>query len=176
MVDAQNQPLEEVAETNTVLPAPTVSQPPNNSSDGCQPSPIDTFIDSISRPLPQPLLEEYTTTPMAHQIPNSLHAVPPPSSGQRQSTRLAKKATSNLGKGAIQIAQELLIKKLGDLSGIAKEPTNGDFEFEFYAQHFERPMEKNTMEAIQELIEQGNISQKKGHNQRSVAAAPEMVA
>jgi hypothetical protein len=161
MVDAQNQPLEEVAETNTVLPAPTVSQPPNNSSDGCQSSPIDTFIDSISRPLPQPLLEEYTTTPMAHQIPNSLHAVPPPSSGQRQSTRLAKKATSNLGKGAIQIAQELLIKKLGDLSGIAKEPTNGDFD---------------TMEAIQELIEQGNISQKKGHNQRSVAAAPEMVA
>jgi len=35
---------------------------------------------------------------------------------QRKSTRLAEKAESRMGKGTIQIAQDLLIKKLGDLS------------------------------------------------------------
>ena len=96
---------------------------------------------------------------MLHQIPL---VTPPPSSSKRQSSRLAKKAANNVGKGAIQIAQELLVKKLGDLSGMEKDPIND--EFEFYALHFERPMEKNTMEAIQGLIEQVNTSQKKGHN------------
>jgi len=43
-----------------------------------------------------------------------------------------------------------------------KDPIND--EFEFYVHHFERPMEKNTMEAIQGLIEKVNTSQKKGHN------------
>jgi hypothetical protein len=150
----------------------------NNITDGCQPPStitqplsIDNFIESISRPLPQPLLEVNNTTPMLHQIP---HVTPPPSSSERQSTRLAKKAANNVGKSTIQIAQELLVKKLGDLSGMEKDPIND--EFEFYAQHFERPMEKNTMEAIQKLIEQANTSQKKGHNQRDAAAVPELLA
>jgi len=55
-----------------------------------------------------------------------------------------------------------LRSQLGDLSGMEKDPIND--EFEFYVHHFERPMEKNTMEAIQGLIEKVNTSQKKGHN------------
>ena len=140
-----SQPIEEVEEISLALLVPTVGQSGNNSTDGRQPQPpsIDNFIESISRPLPQPLLGVHNPAPMLHQIPL---VTPPPSSSKRQSSRLAKKAANNVGKGAIQIAQELLVKKLGDLSGMEKDPIND--EFEFYALHFERPMEKNTMEAI----------------------------
>ena len=105
-----SQPIEEVEEISLALLVPTVGQSGNNSTDGRQPQPpsIDNFIESISRPLPQPLLEVHNTAPMLHQIPL---VTPPPSSSKRQSSRLAKKAANNVGKGAIQIAQELLVKK-----------------------------------------------------------------
>jgi hypothetical protein len=133
--------------------------------------PIDNFIESISRPLPQPLLDIHASAPMLHQIPLEMA---PPSCSKRQSIRLAKKAEQNAGKDTIQIAQELLAKKLGELLGVEKDHTND--EFEFYAQHFARPMEKDTMEAIQGLIEQAHANQKKGQNKRNVVSVPERLA
>jgi hypothetical protein len=53
----------------------------------------------------------------------------------------------------------LLVKKLGDLS----PPTTqeGDDQLEFYAQHFERPLTKEKMEALTVLIELGQQKSKK---------------
>ena len=68
---------------------------------------------------------------------------PPPeprastNTSQRRSNRLADTAKSTEGKGAIQVAEDLLVKKLGDLS-----PKIGQLsteQFEFFAQHFDRP-------------------------------------
>ena len=89
--------------------------------------------------------------------------------------RLAQKAVANSGKGAIEIAQDLLVRKLGDLGGTDnavsnKDPITEDF-FDYYTQHFARPMEKTTMGAIQDLIEQGTMIQKKSSFQMTAAAA-----
>jgi len=51
--------------------------------------------------------------------------------------RLAQKAVANSGKGAIEIAQDLLVRKLGDLGGTDnavsnKDPITEDF-FDYYA-------------------------------------------
>jgi hypothetical protein len=93
-------------------------------------------------------------------------SIPPESSIQRKSTRLAKKAAVNIGKGTIQIAQELLVKKLGDLAGEEDTQNTTDADFDFYAQHFEMPLEKNKMEAIKVLIEHSASMQKKGASQK----------
>jgi hypothetical protein len=53
---------------------------------------------------------------------------------------------------------------LGDLAGkvnTGTSKTSFSDDFELYAQHFARPMEKATMEAIQDLIEHGAMCQKK---------------
>jgi hypothetical protein len=140
-----------------------------------QPAAIDAFLESISKTIPQPLL-----TPRPQHTFPSQPASPPPSINKRQSTRLAKKATTNSGKGAIEIAQELLVKKLGNLAGTVdmgtnKLPTPDDFDL--YAQHFARPLEKSTMEAIQHLIEHGAmIQKKKGDIQREAAENQGLVA
>jgi hypothetical protein len=62
----------------------------------------------------------------------------------------------------VQVAQDLLIRKLGELVG--DETNTDELEYDFYAQHFERPIEQSKMEAIQVLIEQGNTKMKKGSN------------
>ena len=69
------------------------------------------------------------------------------SSPQHKSSRLANKAKSKFGKGTIQVAQELLVKKLGDLSP-KLEPSAAD-QFEQFAQHFVRPLTKENMEALE---------------------------
>jgi hypothetical protein len=83
-----------------------------------------------------------------------------------------KKAIAHSRKGAIEIAQDLLVKKLGDLAG--KNSTPDDFDI--YAQHFARPLEKTTMEAIQDLIEHGAMIQKKDNIQREAAKNPGLAA
>ena len=78
---------------------------------------------------------------------------------QRKSIRLAKKSKTTQGKGAIQVAEELLLKKIGDLS----PPTTQEEldQFDFYAQHLERPLTKANMDAIKVLIEVGQQKNKK---------------
>ena len=157
---------------------PTIEQelPVGDESDHCtsdnqQLAPIDAFLESISKPLPQPLL---TQRPRQNLIKNG--ASPPI---KRQSSRLAQKAIANSGKGTIEIAQDLLIKKLGDLAGTdntgANKPPLPD-KFDLYAQHFARPIEKTMMDAIQDLIEHGALIQKKSGNQGEAAVAPGLVA
>ena len=60
--------------------------------------------------------------PHHHQDPRSL----PP---QCKSIRLAKKSKTTQGKGAIQVVEELLVKKLGDLSPLATQEEADQFEF-----------------------------------------------
>jgi hypothetical protein len=124
---------------------------------------LDTFIGSLAVPLQQPLLQDeprLANTCAENTETNTSLDTQLESSTQRKSTRLAQKAADNVGKGYIQIAQELLVKKLGDLSG--EEVTQNTTDFDYYAQYFQRPMEKNKMEAIKILIEEGGNKQKKG--------------
>jgi hypothetical protein len=168
----QNHSVGEENEQPTPLLEPTTNHLSTNTTENQQP--IDVFISSISRPISQPLLDVGTVTPMQQHNPTNLHASLTPSTSKRQSTRLAQKATVNSGKDAIQIAQDLLVKKLGELSGMDKQSSSDDFEL--YAQHFVRPIEKTKMEAIQALIEHGVKTKKKGNNLRSAAEAPGLVA
>jgi len=183
------------SQTGIVLLAPTSAENQNVLEEGVEPvlaidtqplvsdsvtniSPlIDSFIESISRPIMEPLLEVGTMTPLT-QITRPTEKYPhntaPPSSSKRQSIRLAKKAAANSGKDAIQVAQDLLIKKLGELSG-ADSPidnTQNSSDFDLYAQHFGNPIEKSKMEAIQVLIEQGAKMQ----NKDDMAVASSLVA
>jgi len=90
--------------------------------------------------------------PHHHQDPRSL----PP---QCKSIRLAKKSKTTQGKGAIQVAEELHVNKLGDLSPLAtKEEAD---QFEFFAQHLEHPLTKAKMDALTVLIEVGQQKNKK---------------
>lgn len=125
----------------------------------------------------QPLLEGGAPTPLTHlarEDDANRHINPTPASSKRHSSRLAQKAASNVGKDAIQVAQDLLVKKLGDLSGEEQQQNPDDFEF--YAQHIERPIDKSKMEAIKVLIEQGSNKQKKGLNYKKATVAPSLVA
>jgi hypothetical protein len=62
------------------------------------------------------------------------------------------------------VAQDLLVKKLGDLAG--EEPASDKPDFDFYAQHFQRPINKDKMEAIKTLIEQSCKKQKKNNSSK----------
>lgn len=110
--------LPNVPESSTQMQNESVDiQQANNSNDiATFAAPIDNFIESISLPIVQPLLQSGTSSLMPHTVSstsnNFRHISPPPSSAQRKSTRLAQKAVTNSGKGYIQIAQDLLIRKL----------------------------------------------------------------
>jgi hypothetical protein len=135
-----------------------------------QQTPIDAFLDSITKPLPQPLI---TQRPRQYAINQG--SDPP---AKRHSSRLAQKAITNSGKGAIEIAQELLVKKLGDLAGANSAGTSSSIpdEVDLYAQHFARPIEKTKMDAIQDLIEHGAAIKVKRGNQGEDAVAPGLMA
>ena len=68
----------------------------------------------------------------------------------------------NPWRWAIEIAQDLLVKKLGELAHIDNTDTvpNPD-DFDLYAQHFARPVEKTTMDAIQDLIKHAERSRRR---------------
>ena len=118
-VSQPQQDLDLTVET-IVQGVPTKNQQLINNIDIHLPSPIDNFLDSISLPIMQPLLDGGPMTPMTNStraaIPNQ-HINPTPSANKRHRSRLAQKAEANSGKDAIQIAQDLLVKKLGELSG-----------------------------------------------------------
>jgi hypothetical protein len=156
---------EEVGEASSV-------QMPNIAAPSHDPT-VDDFLESITAPLQQPIIQGGFQTPnIQAQSTNTnrrFHS-PPHSATQRKSTRLAKKATLNVGKDTIQIAQDLLIKKLGELSGEETNQDEADSDFDLYAQHFERPIDKSKMEAITVLIEEGNKKQKKSSANKRMTA------
>lgn len=95
---------------------------------------VDEFLDSIQAPIQQPILaiNQQTNTDQDDEEPLE------PITAQRKSIRLAKKAEQNAGKDTIQMAQQLLVKKLGDLAGENSDEEEPEFEpvFDFYAKHF----------------------------------------
>jgi hypothetical protein len=158
-----------VQNTITQLEHPEHPEQDNNIPVNQQLGPIDMFLDSISKPLPQPLI-----TQRPRQNVNSQEPEPP---FKRHSTRLAQKASANSGKGPIEIAQELLAKKLGNLAAnnnIGATPIPD--EFDLYTQHFARPIEKIKMDAIQDLIEHGAMIKVKRATQSKDAEEPGRMA
>ncbi|KAG2573763.1 hypothetical protein PVAP13_7KG275755, partial [Panicum virgatum] len=73
---------------------------------------------------------------------------------QRKSTRLADKAKLNPVKGSLNLAQRVLINKLGELSPNLKQKANVDFNY--VVRHFQQPVTKKMMDALTVLVEQGN--------------------
>jgi len=49
-------------------------------------------------------------------------------------------------------------------------------EFDLYAKHFDRPIDKSKTEAIKVLNEEGIKQHKKGNNRKTTTVAPGLVA
>lgn len=101
------------------------------------------------------------TTPKLHTPPrvNDTHSNEMPNSStqpsqQRKSNRLAEKAKANPITRSIQLAQCVLMNKLGELSPRVLRNANGEFEQK--ARHLPRPLTKMKMEALKMAIKQGN--------------------
>ena len=132
---------------------------------------IDGFFASISKFVPAPLIPQLPVPvpeeePNDHEMENtSVTSQTPPAprpsffTPQRKSIRLAEKSKTTQGKGAIQVAEELLIKKLGDLSPLATQEEAD--QFDFFAQHLEHPLTKAKMDALTVLIEVGQQKNRK---------------
>lgn len=116
---------------------------PNHIGDNVS---VEEFLDSIQAPIQQPILAINQQTNIDQDDEEPLE----PTTAQRKSIRLAKKAEQNASKDTIQMAQQLLVKKLGDLAGENSDEEEPEFEpdFDFYAQHFQRPLELHQMKAI----------------------------
>jgi hypothetical protein len=71
---------------------------------------------------------------------------------QRKSARLADKAKNNVGLGSLQLAQQVLVKKLGEL--IPDSQNNSNCNFDSFVKQLPRPFNKTTMEAMQVLLEE----------------------
>jgi hypothetical protein len=141
------------------------------SSDAPVLDPVDVFLQSISNPADQPLLPE--PQPVDNVIPNDEEHIPPTDT-QRKSTRLAKKAQTRVGKHTMEIAQELLTKKLGHLS--QSTPSSSKINFESFSQHLDNPLNMTEMEAIQDLVEHGTKMEGKAGSTKLKGAARKMVA
>lgn len=148
--------------------SPHTDDPQTNTHQ--QHAPIDEFLKSISTTPPRPVLAERPRQVEATQNTTPL--------SKRQSTRLAQKAAANSGKGPIEVAHDLLVKKLGSLAGPESSVTNESplpDGCNLYVQHFARPLDKTAMGAIQDLIEQGGVIELKDALD-SEPAAPGMEA
>jgi len=73
---------------------------------------MDEFSDNITHHLEQPLLP----TPSIIFEPEQLDMATDTDYTQRKSSRLADKAKTRAGKDSMKLAQELLSKKLGELT------------------------------------------------------------
>lgn len=116
---------------------------------------VEDFLTTLEAPIQQPIIEEnFQPHTLSEEGPDD----PSYTSVQRKSIRLAKKAELNAGKDTVQVAHDLLVKKLGELA--RESPSEEEHDFDFYAQHFQRPIELEKMEAIQTLIEEGQKKKK----------------
>ena len=76
-------------------------------------------------------------------------------------------------KDAMVVAQELLVKKLGGLTSDSSARKSADFEF--FAQHFERPINKNKMDAVKVIEASTKPAGKTKNTVTKTAAASEEV-
>lgn len=125
---------------------------------------INAFIDFISCKPTTPLLN---SPPRINPIQPSTGSNPPTVTTQRKSSRLADRARNNPGRDTIQMAQQVLINKLGELSPKPKD--NSKPGFDQLAQHLPKPLNDMKMEAIRTLIEKGNQSKSKNKKKNKVA-------
>jgi hypothetical protein len=140
-----------------IVVEPALPQPHVHETNGYSPLHI---LGSVSEPT-TPLQDQLTKTvpfsgpSTSTQIPNktSAYAV------TRHSTRLANKAKRRDGKGAIQIAQELLAHKLKDLAPNVVDSHNDLVQQ--LVQHFDQPLSKGKIKAIKTLLENGKQLKKK---------------
>jgi hypothetical protein len=183
----------QVETVQVIGPAPSVASLQEAIRPNSEVHDIHNFLISISKPILVPLLIEQppgdksrnaehiidfpihtlnSQSHMHHNIDNTNHNSP--MQKQRRSSRLAKKAESKTGKGPIQIAEDLLVKKLNALSP-KKILTELDV-VEQLAQHFEQPLSERKAEAIITLVNHGKQSKgkmkKKLHAGGFVAPAP----
>lgn len=121
---------------------------------------MDTFLESITSQLDQPLLPQ----PMPQ--PELLDEDLIQEHTQRKSTRLAKKASSRVGKDTMKLAQDLLSKKLGELT--PESTSNREANFESFSQHLDKPLNNTEMEALQDLVDHGIKLEKKAGKNKSV--------
>jgi len=134
---------------------------------------LDQFLMGNTTPLPQPLLashptlKEHHTPPEVETPPCRASSLPNPTrdqtqslhSEQRKSSRLADKTKETQGKRYGQLAQEVLAKKLGNLSPPTK--ISASDLFNSFAQHLEQPLTKQNMEALTVLVDHGIHPKKK---------------
>lgn len=119
--------------------------------------PIDLFLQSVITQPEQPVLP--LPVPSEEQEVELVF-----NSSQRKSTRLANKAKSRLGKGYVELAQDLLVKKLGDLSSHNTQSSQGqeaNVELEHFSQHLNKPLNQIEMDALQDLVDHGAKLEKK---------------
>jgi hypothetical protein len=131
---------------------PTLDQQPSppDGADVTATDAIDSFINSISMNVEQPVLPNpELIEPFS---PNSSAQETATNNNKRQSTRLANKAKSRVGKHTIEIAQDLLSKKLGELSSVKQAAAITDFDS--FSQYFDRPLNKNKMRSFKKKQEQ----------------------
>lgn len=144
-----------------------------SQSDQQQHSEIETFLSSISTKPTSPILSH-----RPRQIHEAQENTP---TSTRQSIRLAQKAAANASKGTVEIAHDLLVKKLGPLAGGQTNDNQTNIQsissdgVNLYVQHFTQPLDKVAMGAIQDLIEQGGMIQMQD-NQEGAFAAPVLTA
>jgi hypothetical protein len=60
------------------------------------------------------------------------------------------------GLGSVQLAQQVLAKKLGALFPDSQQKTDCNLDFDLFVQRLSCPFNKYTMEALQVLVEEGN--------------------
>ncbi|XP_072147512.1 uncharacterized protein [Setaria viridis] len=103
---------------------------------------MTSFLNFISHVPVAPILH---TPPRVNPIQQESHGnIPAPS--HRKSSRLADKAKLHSGKDSIQLAQSILISKLGELS--PKAPHQDKPDFDNFTQHLPKPLTSMKMAAI----------------------------
>jgi hypothetical protein len=136
---------------------PALPQPHVHGTNGYNPlhilgsvsEPTTTLQDQLTKIVP------FSGPSTSTQMPNKIAAYVV----TRHSTRLANKAKKRDGKGAIQIAQELLAHKLKDLAPNVADSHNDLVQQ--LVQHFDQPLSKGKIEAIKNLLENGKKLKKK---------------
>jgi hypothetical protein len=129
---------------------------------------LDEFFSMISKPVPPlifctpSVLSTEPATPNNHiheRDSAALASQSQPIDTNRRVPDLLKSTKKTPGRSTTQLAQDLLAKKLGEATPDSSQ--DKEVLFDFYAQHLDRPLTKEKMEALTVLIEVGCAKKKK---------------
>lgn len=141
----------------------SVEQPQPSSSEGHDLDPVDAFLEHITQQIAEPIMP----TPMIVPEPEQTESVGETEFIKRRSSRPADKAKSRVGKNTMKVAQELLSEKLGELQ--TEDVIASETNFHSFSQHFDMPINKDEIEAIQVLVEHGTKLEKQAAGNRGAA-------